>query len=63
MPCIDTTDIVQELLKLYTLDEVDEWLNTPQELLGGRAPEGLIAEGRSDEVRALIRRINDGAYL
>ena len=63
MAGIDRTSIVGRLLAWYTMDEIDEWLDRPQPLLGGQSPASLIAKGRGDEVRRLIDQLDEGAYL
>jgi hypothetical protein len=63
MACIDATDLLKPLLHIYTLEELDIWLSSPHKLLGGRAPEGLIAEGRQDEVAVVIDQLVSGAFI
>ena len=60
---IDATDIVTALSDFYTLQEINEWLDAPQEQLGGRSASALICEGRKDEVMQVINRLRDCVYL
>lgn len=49
--------------EFYTQDEAQLWLSLPHPQLEGRVPNDVIADGRADEVLAILRRLNDGAYL
>lgn len=40
-----------------------EWIRSPQKLLGGERPDHLIAQGRQEEVFALLGQIQSGAFL
>jgi len=62
MACIDATELIKPLFEIYTLEEVDEWLNSPHKLLGGKTATELIATGRQEEVRVVIQQLIDGAY-
>ena len=55
--------LVEQLADLYSPDEARLWLFSRHTLLGGRRPADLIAEGRTEEVLALIDQLRDGAYL
>lgn len=59
----DITDIVAALSDFYTLEEVNQWLDAPQLFLRGRSPSALIAEGRKDEVMALIKQLTECIYF
>lgn len=47
----------------YTPPEAMEWFNAPHPQLGGKSARQAIEEGREADVRAVINRLNDGAYL
>ncbi|MEL6239438.1 MAG: hypothetical protein AAFQ90_12720 [Pseudomonadota bacterium] len=63
MHCVDATDIVERLLKYYTLDQVDEWLDAPHPQLGGESATALIMKGQKDQVHAVIDRLDADAYI
>jgi uncharacterized protein (DUF2384 family) len=62
MPGIDATMILRRLFEFYTLDEADNWLDQPHQLLGGRTPSSLIVEGRGSEVERLLDQLDNGVY-
>lgn len=58
--------VKQELLaalldKFYTVP--DEFLESPQRLLAGDTPNARIAAGQIDDVLALVRQLQDGAFV
>lgn len=55
--------LVEQLGDFYPPDEARLWLFSHHQLLQGRRPADLIAEGRIDEVLALIDQLRDGAYI
>lgn len=55
--------MIDELAEFYEPDEARLWLFSPHRMLGGARPADLIREGRVDEVRTLIARLQDGAYV
>jgi len=55
--------LVQELSEFYRPDEAKLWLFRPQRLLGGATPADRIAEDRLDDVLALIKQLEDGAFV
>lgn len=55
--------MIDELAEFYEPDEARLWLFSPHRMLGGARPADLIREGRVDEVRTLITRLQDGAYV
>lgn len=63
MTCIDATDALAPLKDVYTLEQIDDFMCAPQEILNGRTPMGLICEGRMDEVKRLAEQIRDGVHL
>lgn len=62
MTCIDATDIIQALGGFYTPEEIDDWLDAPHKLLGGRTPTALIMSGHADEVMRIVQQLRDGTY-
>jgi len=54
--------LAEQLAEFYSPDEARLWLFTPQRLLGGARPADLIEEDRLDEVLALIKQLQDGAF-
>ena len=61
MPGGDGTDVFVALLMRMSAEEAVRWLLSPHPLLNGRAPDALIAEGKSAEVLALIGHGSAGA--
>jgi len=55
--------VVDRLSDLYTPDETRIWLHSKHPLLGQRRAIELIREGRTEDVLAVIERIEAGAYL
>ena len=55
--------VIDELAEFYEPDEARLWLFSPHRMLAGARPADLIREGRVDEVRTLIARLQDGAYV
>ncbi len=55
--------LVEQLGDFYPPDEARLWLFSRHEQLLGRRPADLIAEGRIDDVLALIDQLRDGAYI
>jgi transcriptional regulator with XRE-family HTH domain len=55
--------LVEQLGDFYPPDEARLWLFSHHQQLQGRRPADLIAEGRIDEVLALIDQLRDGAYI
>lgn len=49
--------------RLYTHAEALEWLQSPHPHLAGRRPLDLMVEGKGDDVLAVLRRIEEDAYL
>jgi uncharacterized protein (DUF2384 family) len=60
MPGLDETDVFVALVTRMSAEEAVRWLLSPHPLLDDRAPDALIAEGRTAEVRALINNGNAG---
>lgn len=54
--------LAEELAEFYPPDEARLWLFSPHRLLGGERPADRIAEGRIDDVLALIAQLRDGSY-
>lgn len=63
MTRIDIPNIVAALSDFYTPEEIDIWLDRPHPQLNGRSATALIAEGRADDVMAVIDRLREGVYL
>lgn len=59
----DLRYVVDRLSDLYTPDETRLWLHTPHPLLGHERAIDLITAGRTEEVLAVIDRLEAGAYL
>ena len=55
--------LASQLAEFYEPDEARLWLFAPHRQLGGARPADRIAEGRIDEVLAIIDRLRDGAYV
>lgn len=55
--------LADQLSSIYEPDEARLWLFSPHAELDGNSPAELIAEGRIDEVLAVIDRLQSGAYV
>ena len=55
--------IVDRLFDFYTPDETRLWLHASHPLLNHERAIDLIRDGRSEEVLAVIERLESGAYL
>ena len=51
------------LAAMYSPFDAREWLFAPQRLLGMATPASRIEENRLDEAVALIRQLQDGAFV
>lgn len=54
--------LADQLAAFYEPDEARLWLFSPHPDLGGRRPADLIAQDRTDQVLAVIDRLQSGAY-
>lgn len=59
----DLRYVVERLSDLYTPDETRLWLHTPHPQLDRQRAVDLIHSGRTEEVLAVIDRLEAGAYL
>ncbi len=59
----DLRYVVERLSDFYTADETRLWLHAGHPLLHGERAIDLINSGRTEEVLALIERLDAGAYL
>ena len=59
----DLRFVVDRLSDLYTPDETRLWLHARHPLLNNERAIDLINEGRTEEVLAVIERLEAGAYL
>lgn len=59
----DLRYVVERLSDFYTSDEQQLWLQTSHPLLERERPVDVIHAGRTQEVLAVIDRLNAGAYL
>lgn len=55
--------LIQSLSDIYAPHEAREWMNIPNELLGGHTAAELIALGRGTEVEAIVLQLRDSAHL
>ena len=55
--------VVDRLSDYYTPDETRLWLHARHPLLNGQRAIDLINEGRTEEVLAVIERLDSGAYI
>ena len=55
--------MVERLSDFYSPDETRLWLHAAHPLLDRERAVGLIHAGRTEEVLAVIDRLEDGAYL
>lgn len=53
-------DVEQAARELFA--EPEQWLNAPNERLGGEAPADLIARGKTEPVRNLLDSIRHGMF-
>jgi transcriptional regulator with XRE-family HTH domain len=54
--------LAQELSEFYSPSEAKLWLFTPQRLLGGATPADRIEQDRVEDVLAIIKQLQDGAF-
>lgn len=54
--------LVTELSEFYDPEQARMWLFTPQRLLNGETPAERIEADRLDDVIAIIKRLQDGAF-
>lgn len=59
----DLRYVVERLSDFYTADETRLWLHAKHPLLNGERAIDLINQDRTEEVLAVIDRLDDGAYL
>lgn len=59
----DLRYVVDKLSEFYAPDEIRVWLNSRNELLGGRRAIDLIHEEQTEVVLEAIERLGDTAYL
>lgn len=59
----DLRYVVERLADFYTPDETRLWLHASHPLLNRQRPVDLIHEGRTEEVLAVVDRLEAGAYL
>jgi hypothetical protein len=52
----------RELAQLYDADGTDIWMSSPNKLLGGISPDQALAQGRWQDVLAIIAQLADGAF-
>ena len=55
--------IVDQLSDFYEPNEARQWIFSPQKLLDGESPAGLIQRGKIDEVRRLVNQLRDAVHL
>lgn len=55
--------VVERLSDFYTPEETRLWLHARHPLLGGERAIDLINQGRTEEVLAVIERLDSGAYI
>jgi uncharacterized protein (DUF2384 family) len=55
--------VVERLSDFYTPDETRLWLHASHPLLARERPVDLIHAGRTEEILALVDRMEAGAYL
>lgn len=55
--------LAEQLSEFYEPEQAKLWLFTPQRLLGGARPADRIEEDRLEDVIALIKQLQDGAFV
>lgn len=61
---LDELDQIRaSLRRFYSPRQIERWLWAERDIFGGRNANGLIADGRADEVRAEIDRLASGVYI
>lgn len=53
-------ELHQAIAKIVDARDIPKWLNIPNEMLGGRTPASLLAEGRDDLIWDAIDRVMSG---
>lgn len=59
----DLRYVVDRLSDFYTADEARLWLHARHQLLAGERAIDLINHGRTEEVLAVIERLDAGAFI
>lgn len=59
----DLSHVTMRLGGYYAPEEARAWLHTPHPQLGGERPVDLVQEGRTEEVTAILDRLDADAYL
>jgi len=55
--------VIELLEDLYEPGDAVTWFRSPQKLLNGQQPMGLVAMGQLRRVRAVIDQLREGVYL
>jgi transcriptional regulator with XRE-family HTH domain len=55
--------LAEQLAEFYEPEQAKLWLFTPQRLLDGARPADRIEDDRLEDVLALIKQLQDGAYV
>ncbi len=55
--CVDIKSLIAEVI-----DRPDEWMNHPNDQLGGKKPRELIGTDHEERVRELVRAIKIGMF-
>jgi len=55
--------LAEQLSEFYEPEQAKLWLFTPQRLLGGARPADRIEADRLEDVIALIKQLQDGAFV
>ena len=63
MSCVDCTEICTVLGKIYELEQIDEWFDTPQLALDGQTPTAAISIGEYDRVLTVAKAAAEFTYL
>lgn len=56
-------NIRERLSEFYAPFEIDQWMGSPQKLLGGKTPRELIDDDQGDEVDRLLSQLDDCVYI
>ncbi len=59
----DLSYVAMRLGAYYSGEEVWAWLHAPHPQLDGERPVDLVQEGRTEEVTAILDRLDADAYL
>jgi len=50
-------------LHLFDSSTFEQWMDSPQKLMGGETPRALVDRGQAERVKRVLQAVIDGAHL